>query len=109
MPTQINSLPNFDLDYTKKGPGLIAGMKGLYKALEGSRTGYVRLSVKTLGSTVVPVIMQRSDLYLMGIESGGKWYRFKDAKWGDLTPVATDLGYKGSYDALGGLAGTIDA
>ena len=108
MPISIPTLPNITLDYTRRGPGLHPGMKQLFAALEGDRKGYLRLFVSVPGA-VVPVIMRRSDLYLIGFESGGTWWRFDDADWSELSPAAKPLGHDGSYRALGDLTGIIDA
>ena len=108
MPVSITTLPGIPLDYTQRGPGLYPGMTRLFAALEGERKGHLRLFVKVPGA-VVQVIMRRSDLYLVGFESGGTWWRFDDADWTELSPAAKPLGHDGSYRALGDLTGILDA
>jgi Ribosome inactivating protein len=108
MTTAIDKLPQIKLDYTQRGPGLQPGMKLIERAFEEHRPGHLLLSIKVPGA-VIPVVMRRSDLYLLGFECGGTWYRFDDADWHELAPAAKTLGFKESYRELGELEGIIDA
>src|SRR5262245_47626666 len=100
MTTPIDKLPHIPLDYTQRGPGLDPGMKLLERPFEEDRPGYLLVTAKVPGA-VIPVVMRRSDLYLLGFESGKTWYRFDDADWHDLAPAAKTLGFDGTYRALG--------
>ncbi len=107
MPISIATLPVVDLDYTQGGPGVLPGLTQLRTMLEGAggRAGYVLVNVHVPG-VVLPVVMARDDLYIMGFESGGTWYRFDDAVW-PFTEAVTSLGHDGQYATLGGLAGQL--
>jgi hypothetical protein len=109
MAVSIATLPEFTLDYTHNGPGLHTGLTALERALDtaGGRTGHLRVTVTVTGATV-PLVMARSDLYVMGFRCGGQWFRFDDAAWPFTEPV-TGLGYDGQYSSLGGLTGAIPA
>lgn len=106
MPLAIGDLPRVQLDYTGGGPALQAGLSRLEVLLEQDRTGYLKLEVQ-VDSGTVGVVLARSDLYVMGFESSGGWWRFSDAEW-PFTPEATSLGHDGQYKTLGGLQGSID-
>ena len=109
MPVSIKSLPVVRLDYTHRGPGLHTGLTQLHGMLEteGGRTGHVLVQVVVKGATV-PTVLARSDLYVLGIECAGTWFRFDDADWPFSEGVAK-LGYDGQYRSLGGLAGSLTA
>jgi hypothetical protein len=105
LTTEIQSLIPITLDFTRRGPGLHLGYSQARAALEGNRTGFLRLDA-VFPSGVVPTIMRRDDLYLIGFRSQDGWWRFSDADW-PLTPVATSLGHDGQYQTLGGLSGSL--
>lgn len=111
MPASIASLPVVTLDYSNRGPGLQEGMKQLESLLHADkgREGYLKVLV-VVGEqkTVVPIIMSRSDLYVLGFECSGTWYRFSDAPW-PFTESSTSLGHDGQYSSLGGLSGNMTA
>src|SRR4051812_1325716 len=100
MPVSIGSLPAVSLDYTRRGPGLHPGLSMLERMLDadGGREGYLRVEVTVPGATV-PLVMARSDLYILGFRSGGAWYRFDDADW-PFAENVTKLGYEGRYASL---------
>lgn len=106
MPIDISTLPTIRLDYTAGGTGLQPGMRAIETLLAESREGYMLLDVVVDGGTL-PVIMARSDLYIVGFQAGTTWWRFSDADWPFRTP-ATSLGHDGQYTTLGGLQGSID-
>ena len=107
MPTAVESLPVVSLDYTNRGPGLFAGMTQLWGLLdaESGRDGYLLVNV-TVPGALVPVVLARSDLYILGFRCGGSWFRFDDAAW-PFSDAASKLGYDGQYRSLGGLTGTL--
>jgi len=107
MPIAIGSLPVVALDYTQRGPGLNPGMMQLERllAVPEDRKGYLQLNV-TVSEAVIPIVMARADLYIMGFQSGTGWFRFDDVDW-PFTEAATSLGYDGQYGSLGGLTGSI--
>ncbi|HVK12140.1 MAG TPA: ribosome-inactivating family protein [Gemmataceae bacterium] len=107
MAVSIATLPEVTLDYTRGGVGLHAGLTELERLLAaaGGRTGHVRVLVTVTGATV-PVVMARTDLYVMGFRCGGQWFRFNDAAW-PFTEAATPLGHDGQYGSLGGLTGAL--
>lgn len=111
MPASIASLPVVTLDYSNRGPGLLGGMKQLESLLNADkgREGYLKVLV-IVGDqkTVVPIIMSRSDLYVLGFECSGTWFRFSDAPW-PFTESSTSLGHDGQYSSLGGLSGNMTA
>jgi hypothetical protein len=69
------------------------------------REGYLVVNVAVSGA-VIPVVLARSDLYVMGFRCAGIWFRFDDASW-PFSEAATKLGYDGQYGSLGGLAGNL--
>jgi hypothetical protein len=107
MPLSIGSLPVMDLDYDARGPGLHVRLRRLEAMLETSdgRDGFLVARV-TANNAVVPIVMARSDLYVLGFQCSGNWFRFNDAQWPFSDPV-TKLGYEGRYQELGGLAGNL--
>lgn len=107
MPITIGSLPSLTLDYTNRGPGLHAGLKQLWALLDGAqgREGFLAATVVVPGARI-PVVLARADLYLLGFQCGGRWFRFDDAKW-PFTDAVTQLGYDGQYASLGGLRGDL--
>lgn len=111
MPLSIASLPVVTLDYAHRGTGLHTGMKQLELTLgaDRGREGYLKCNV-IVGekNTVVPIIMSRSDLYVLGFECSGTWFRFSDAPWPFSEP-STSLGHDGQYSSLGGLTGNMTA
>ena len=109
MPGSINSLPVVRLDYTNRGPGLHNGLTQLRAILDddGGRKGYVVVNVAAPGA-VIPTVLARSDLYLLGFRCAGTWFRFDDAEW-PFSEAATKLGYDGQYGSLGGLTGHVTA
>jgi ribosome inactivating protein len=107
MPQSISALPIVRLDYSNRGPGLHGGLAQLDALLStaGGREGHLALNV-VVGSAVIPIVMARSDLYVLGFRCEGNWFRFDDAGW-PFSESATKLGYDGRYDALGGLIGNL--
>jgi hypothetical protein len=107
MPTPISKLPVVNLDYTKRGPGLHVGMTGLEKLLEAEkgREGFLLINVAVSGA-VVPIILARADLYVVGFRCGASWYRFEDAAW-PFSDAVTALSHDGQYSSLGGLKGNL--
>ncbi len=107
MPVSIGSLPVVTLDYTNRGPGLHTGLSQLGALLdrEHGREGYLIVKV-IVRSAVIPVVLARSDLYVVGFSCAGTWFRFDDANW-PFSELATKLGYDGQYRSLGGLVGNI--
>lgn len=109
MPISIESLPVVRIDYTNRGPGLHSGLTQLSAMLnaDGGRKGYALLNVAA-ADAVVPVVLARSDLYVMGFRCSGRWFRFDDAQW-PFSQAVTKLGYDGRYASLGGLTGNLTA
>jgi hypothetical protein len=107
MPVSIGTLPVVNLDYTKRGPGLHGGLTQLSGMLdsEGGRESYVVVNVTVQGA-VIPIVLSREDLYVLGFRCGGTWYRFDDAAW-PFAEAATKLGHDGQYKSLGGLTGNL--
>jgi hypothetical protein len=107
MPVSVGTLPPVDFDYTNRGPGLHTGMSQLETKLaeDGGRKGHLRGNVTVPGG-VIPIVLARSDLYVLGFQSGRNWFRFDDADW-PFTEAATKLGYDGQYSNLGGLVGSL--
>jgi hypothetical protein len=107
MPISIQSLPVVRFDYTNRGPGLHIGLTQLGAMLDanGGREGYVVVNV-TVAGAVIPIVLARSDLYVMGFRSAGRWFRFDDADW-PFSEAVTKLGHDGQYRSLGGLAGNL--
>jgi Ribosome inactivating protein len=107
MPLSIVSLPVIALDYASRGPGLHVGLRQLEAMLDtsGGREGYLVAKVSA-NNALVPVVMARSDLYVLGFQCSGNWFRFNDAHWPFSEPV-TKLGYDGRYQELGGLVGSL--
>jgi len=107
MPVAIGTLPVIALDYTHRGPGLQSGLKQLEAMLDAGREGYLAVNV-TVNGAVVPMVMARADLYVIGFRCAGTWFRFDDAKW-PFSEAATKLGFDGQYGSLGGLTGNLTA
>jgi hypothetical protein len=107
MTIAIATLPVVNLDYTNRGPGLLLGLKQLEKTLDDSREGYLAVNVAVTGA-VIPAVMARADLYVMGFRCAGTWFRFDDADW-LFSEAVTKLGYDGQYRSLGGLVGNLTA
>lgn len=109
MPVAIGAMPVVNLDYTNKGPGLHSGLGKLEALLDAprGREGHLLVQV-TVPGAVIPIILARADLYVMGFRCGGSWYRFDDAGW-PFTDAATSLGHDGQYATLGGLTGNLTA
>jgi hypothetical protein len=109
MPISIGTLPVVSLDYTNRGPGLLIGLKQLEALLDsaGGRQGYLAVNV-TVPGAVIPIVLARSDLYVVGFRCAGTWFRFNDAAW-PFSEAVTKLGYDGQYSALGGLVGNLTA
>ena len=107
MPISIGSLPVVTLDYAHRGPELHSGLTRLQTLLESEkgRQGCLLVNVAVTGA-VIPVVMARADLYVMGFRCGGTWFRFDDAEW-PFSETATRLGYDGQYGSLGGLRGNL--
>jgi hypothetical protein len=107
MPQSISALPVVRLDYSSRGPGLHHGLAQLEALLNaaGGREGHLALNV-VVGDEVIPIVMTRADLYVLGFRCEGNWFRFDDAGW-PFSESATKLGYDGRYDALGGLTGSL--
>ena len=105
MPDKITSLPRITLDFTDRGPGLLSGLRQATNVIEADRKGHLVLDVKVTGS-IVPVVIDRTSLYVLGFQSDAGWHRFSDATWSFVEP-ATDLKHDGTYAALGGLDGTL--
>jgi hypothetical protein len=82
MPVSIESLPVVSFDYSHRGPGLHSGLTQLWKMLDTprGREGYVVVNV-TVAGAVIPTVLARSDLYLMGFQCARNWFCFDDAKW----------------------------
>ena len=80
-------------------------MDQLEGMLDTAREGYLVANV-TVSGALIPVVMARADLYVMGFRSAGTWFRFDDADW-PFTPAAMKLGHDGSYASLGGLVGSL--
>ncbi|MGL4553094.1 MAG: ribosome-inactivating family protein, partial [Gemmataceae bacterium] len=79
-------------------------LEGMLNA-DGGREGHVLARVQVTGATI-PVVLARSDLYVVGFQSAGTWFRFDDADWPFAEP-ATSLGHDGQYGSLGGLTGNL--
>lgn len=109
MPTSIRTLPVAHFDFTNRGPGLQVGLKQLEAMLDtaSGREGHLVVNV-TIARVVIPVVLARSDLYVVGFQCSGSWFRFDDADW-PFSEAVTKLGYDGQYDSLGGLAGSLTA
>jgi hypothetical protein len=109
MAISIGTLPVVPIDYTNRGPGLHIGLKQLEAKLdaERGREGYLAVNV-TVTAAVIPIVLARSDLYVLGFRCSGNWFRFDDAGWPFSEPV-TRLGYDGQYASLGGLTGNLTA
>ena len=105
MPIAIGTLPVVPIDYTHRGPGLNLGLKQLEALLDGGREGYLAVNVAVSGA-VIPIVMVRSDLYVVGFRCAGTWFRFNDADW-PFSDAVKELGYDGQYGSLGGLVGNI--
>lgn len=105
MSIAIGTLPIVSLDYTHRGPGLHIGLKRLESMLDAAREGYLAVNV-AVNSAVIPVVLARADLYVIGFRSAGAWFRFDDADW-PFTEAVTKLGYEGRYASLGGLVGNL--
>jgi Ribosome inactivating protein len=105
MPIAIGTLPVVVLDYTHRGPGLHLGLKQLEAMLDAGREGHLAVNVAVNGA-VIPVILARSDLYVVGFRCAGNWFRFDDAQW-PFSEAAKSLGYDGQYGSLGGLVGNM--
>jgi len=109
MSISIGRLPVVHLDYTNRGPGLHIGLTQLEATLdtERGREGHLAVNVTVTGAGI-PVVLARSDLYVMGFRCAGNWFRFDDAGW-PFSEAVTKLGYDGQYGSLGGLAGNLTA
>lgn len=107
MTISIATLPVVDLDYTDRGPGLHPGYTQLQKMLDEGRKGYVAVNVAVTGA-VIPIILARADLYMIGFRCAGTWFRFDDADW-PFSEAVAKLGYEGRYRSLGGLVGNLTA
>ncbi|MBI3469691.1 MAG: hypothetical protein HY000_42375 [Planctomycetes bacterium] len=109
MPISIATLPVVALDYANRGPGLHIGLTKLQALLNAARgrEGYLVVNVTVTGA-VVPIVVARSDLYVIGFKCAGNWFRFDDADW-PFSETATKLGYEGQYSNLGGLSGNLTA
>lgn len=105
MPVSIATLPVVLLDYTNRGPGLHLGLKQLEALLDASRAGYLAVNVSVHGA-IIPIVMARSDLYVIGFRCAGTWFRFDDATW-SFSETSKKLGYDGQYASLGGLTGNL--
>ena len=105
MPIAIATLPVISLDYTNRGPGLDLGLKQLEATLDAGRGGYIAVNV-TVSGAVIPIVMARSDLYVMAFRCAGTWFRFDDADW-PFSDAVKKLGYDGQYGSLGGLVGNL--
>jgi hypothetical protein len=107
MPVAINSLPKVAFDLTGKGVALQAGLKQAEGLIASDRSGHLLLEVN-VPAGVLPVVMDKSSLYILGFRCDAGWRRFNDAEW-PFSDNAAALGYTGQYDALGGLGGTLTA
>ncbi len=109
MPISIATLPVVHLDYTNRGPGLHIGLMQLEAMLdaERGREGHLVVNV-TVPGAVIPIVLARSDLYVMGFRCAGSWFRFDDAGW-PFAEAVTKLGFDGQYASLGGLASNLTA
>jgi len=107
MTIAIATLPVVHLDYTNRGPELHLGIRRLEAILDEGRQGYLSVNVAVKGA-VIPVILARADLYVIGFRCAGTWFRFDDADW-PFSEAVTPLGYDGQYRSLGGLAGNLTA
>jgi len=109
MPISIGTLPVVTLDYTNRGPGLHIGLTQLEAMLDTARRreGHLVVNVTVTGA-VIPIVLARSDLYVVGLRCAGNWFRFDDADW-PFSEAVTKLGYDGQYSSLGGLAGNLTA
>lgn len=105
MPIAIATLPVISLDYTNRGSGLDLGLKQLEATLDAGRGGYLAVTV-TVPGAVIPIVMARSDLYVMAFRCAGTWFRFDDADW-PFSDAVKKLGYNGQYGSLGGLVGNL--
>ena len=105
MPIAVATLPVVALDYKHRGPGLLVGLKQLEGMLDSAREGHLVANVAVAGA-VVPIVMARSDLYVVGFRCSGAWFRFDDADW-PFSEDVTKLGHEGSYASLGGLTGSL--
>lgn len=107
MPTEIQSLPVYEIDFRAGGTEYMLGYRRVGQAISSNRDGFVRVDTIFQNGTV-PLILRTSDLYVLGFRAGGSWWRFSDADW-PLRPEATSLGHDGQYDSLGGLTGELNA
>ena len=109
MAVSIATLPVVSLDYTNRGPGLHTGLARLEAMLADTsgREGFLAVNV-TVGGGVIPIILARSDLYVIGFQCDGNWFHFDDADW-PFSEAGTKLGYAGQYSKLGGLGGNLTA
>jgi hypothetical protein len=109
MSIAIGTLPVVRLDYTNRGTGLHIGFTQLEAMLTTARgrEGHLVVTVAVTGA-VIPIVLARSDLYVMGFQCAGHWFRFDDAGW-PFSDAVTVLGYDGQYGSLGGLAGHLTA
>ncbi|NOT56003.1 MAG: hypothetical protein HOP18_15495 [Deltaproteobacteria bacterium] len=109
MPIAIGTLPVVLLDYTNRGPGLHMGLKHIEATLDTTRgrDGHLVVNVAVTGA-VIPVVLARADMYVLGFQCGRTWFRFDDADW-PFAETATKLGYDGQYGSLGGLTGNLTA
>jgi hypothetical protein len=109
MAISIATLPSIQLDYTNRGAGLNVGLAQLESMLDAAhgREGHLAVTVSVTGAAI-PIILARSDLYVLGFACGGTWFRFDDAGW-PFSEAATKLGYDGQYAGLGGLTGNLTA
>jgi hypothetical protein len=105
MPVTISSLSSVTLDFTNRGPGLHSGIKQAESLLDSSRVGYLLVNVN-VPDGVLPVVLDRSSLYILGFKCNGGWRYFSDAEW-PFSDTAESLGHKGSYGGLGGLEGNL--
>jgi hypothetical protein len=105
MAIAIGTLPVVPLDYTNRGPGLHPGLKQLEAMLDTGREGYLSANVAVKGA-IIPIVVARADLYVIGFRCAGTWFRFDDAHW-PFSEAATKLGYDGQYGSLGGLVGNL--
>jgi hypothetical protein len=109
MSVSIGSLPVVRLDYTNRGAGLHIGFKQLEAMLDTGvgREGHLLVNV-AVREAVIPVVLARSDLYVMGFRCAGNWFRFDDSGW-PFSEAVSELGYDGQYGSLGGLTGNLTA
>jgi len=105
MQIAIGTLPVVALDYTHLGPGLHMGLRQIEATLDARREGHLAVNVAVNG-TVIPVVLARSDLYVVGFRCAGTWFRYDAAQWPFSEAVKT-LGYDGQDGSLGGLVGNL--